>query len=136
MVLAWVGNSYFGHEAIRRGRPLAPLSHTGIGGNVFRLLTAARIEQYSEEPGVPLGDEQRAVLDAVSNSTDPLLCISALAGAGKTALAHCVLKARMEGDRGSTPRHLVLYTVPTSAVREEVVLELGKLKVALVSALH
>ena len=39
------------------------------------------------------------------------------------------------GYRDSTPRHRVLYAVPTRALREEVVLELGKLKAALVLAL-
>ena len=56
----------------------------------------------------------------------------------KTTLAHlgCVLNARMEKHRNSTPRHLVLYTVPTRTLREEVVLELLKFKAALASAFH
>lgn len=54
--------------------------------------------------------------------------MSALAGAGKTALAHCVVKAFLEGVSGSDPRRLVLYTVPTRALREEVVMELVKFK--------
>jgi hypothetical protein len=42
----------------------------------------------------------------------------------------------MEKHRNSTPRHLVLYTVPTRTLREEVVLEVLKLKAALASAFH
>jgi replicative superfamily II helicase len=64
----------------------------------------------------------------MNNSSATLLCVSALAGAGKTALAHCVIKAFLEGNRGSDPRRLILYTVPTRSLREEVVLELVKFK--------
>ena len=75
-------------------------------------------------------------LDMPHNSTNPLLCLH-LPGR-KTTLAHlgCVLNARMEKHRNSTPRHLVLYTVPTRTLREEVVLELLKFKAALASAVH
>ena len=103
---------------------------------MFRgLLTAARVEQYIDESSVPLDREQRAVLDAMDNSTDPLLRISALAGAGKHALTHCVLKAFMDAPRDSSPRRVVISTVPPRALREEVVMELCKLKAALASAL-
>ena len=143
VVLTWVGNSYFGQEALRRGVAAPPLLRlsgaaepgVGVGCNVlFGLLTGDTIDEYIKHSGVPLDAEQRGVLADMSISTDPLLCISALAGTGKTALAHCVLKAFMERHRGSTPRQLVLYTVPTRALREDVVLELLKVKAARVSA--
>ena len=64
-------------------------------------------------------------MNATKNS---LLCVSALAGAGKTALAHCIIKTFLEVYRSTSPRRLVLFTVPTRALREEVVLELIKFK--------
>jgi replicative superfamily II helicase len=64
----------------------------------------------------------------MNSSSAARLCVSALAGAGKTVLAHCVIKAFLEGNRGSDPRRLILYTVPTRSLREEVVLELVKFK--------
>jgi hypothetical protein len=134
VVLTWVGNGYFGHEALRRGNiGTAPFHQlTGAapaGGNVlYGLLTEESIEQYTWQSGVPLDDEQRGVLAEMNNSSAALLCVSALAGAGKTVLAHCVIKAFLEGNRGSDPRRLILYTVPTRSLREEVVLELVKFK--------
>ena len=71
------------------------------------------------------------MLLAMSHDPGPLFCISALAGAGKTAVALCVLRALMEEHTNSSPRCLVIYTVPTRALREEVVMEICKLKAAL-----
>ena len=139
VALAWVGNNYFGHEAIRRGLDTPPFERFSgkvlPNGNVLcGLLTEKAIGQYVAQSFVRLDAEQRRVLADMNTAGDPLLCISALAGTGKTALAHCVLKAFMEGHRNSTPRQLVLYTVPTRTLREEVVLELLKLKADFVSA--
>ena len=80
---------------------------------------------------MPLDEEQCQVLLTMNRDPDPLFCVPALAGAGKTAVAHCVLKACVEAHSGSSPRRLVIYTVPTRALREEVVMELCKLKAAL-----
>ena len=115
VVLAWVGNSYFGHEAIRRGLDTPPFERFSgkvlPNGNVLcGLLTEKAIGQYVAQSLVRLDAEQRRVLADMNTAGDPLLCMSALAGTGKTALAHCVLKAFMEGHRSSTPRQLVLYT--------------------------
>ena len=62
--------------------------------------------------------------------------VSALAGAGKTALAHWVVSGMHSWRGTATPLHGALSydTVPTRALREEVVLELLKVKAALVSA--
>ena len=138
VVLSWVGNNYFGHEAIRRGVATPPFQRLAgepgpdACGNVLQgLFTQKVIGQYV----VRLDTEQLAALDEMNSSTDPLFCISALAGTGKTALAHCVLKAFIEEHRKASPRQLVLYAVPTRTLREEVVLELLKFKAALVSVL-
>ena len=133
VVLSLVGNNYFGHEALRRGKAAPPFVQlTGQGastGNVLHgLMTEAAIKKYEDENNVLLDHEQRGVLRALSDSQKPLVCVSALAGAGKTALAHCILKAFVEENRGLKPRRLALYTVPTTALREEVVLELVKFK--------
>ena len=76
------------------------------------------------------------MLVAINGGPDPLLCISARAEAGKTAVAHCVLKALMDARRDSSPRRLVMRAVPTRALREEVVMDLCKLKAVLASALR
>ncbi len=91
-------------------------------------MTEAAIKKYEDERNVLLDHEQRGVLKALSDSQNPLVCVSALASAGKTTLAHCILKAFVEENRGSKPRRLALYTVPTRAWREEFVLELVKFK--------
>ena len=83
------------------------------------------------ESGVPLDEEQYQVLLTMNRDPDPLFCISALAGTGKTAVAHCALRALMEEHASSSPRCLVIYTAPTRALREEVVMELCKPKAAL-----
>ena len=144
VVLDWVGNSYFGHEALRRGnatpafqRQAGAAGADTAGYNVLRgLLTPERVNKHTTESGVPLDDEQYAAREAVSHDPDPLFCISALAGAGKTALAHCALKACMDAHSRSSPRRLVTHTVLTRTVRKQVVVELCKLKAAITSALH
>lgn len=146
VILSWVGNYFFGHESLRRGTFTAPLHQlSGVtaapepgelsdGVNVLRgILSEDAIELYTAQSGVPLDNEQRHVLSDFNTCTNTVLCVSALAGAGKTALAHCVLKAFVEANRDSdsdsAPRSLVLYTVPTRALREEVVMELTNFKV-------
>ena len=97
VALDWVGNSHFGHGALRRGnatpafqRLAGAAGADSSGYNVLLgLLTPDRISKHITESGVPLDDEQYAVLEAMSHAPDPVFCISALAGAGKTADAHC-----------------------------------------------
>ena len=113
MILDWVGNNYFGHEALRRGNETpafqrlagAADADTAAGYNVLLgLLTPERSNKHITESGVPLDDEQHAVLEAMSHVPDPMFCRYALAGAGKTAVAHRVLNAFMEGHARSSPR--------------------------------
>ena len=109
MVLDWVGNGCFGHEAIRRCLATPPfLRLCGAAGPdaagdsvLLGLLTPERISKHLTDSGVRLDEEQYAVLEAMNHATDPLFCRSALAWAGKTALAHCALKAFVEAYRGS-----------------------------------
>ena len=109
VVLTWVGNNYFGHAAAALPRRpsngcLAPL------GVLLGLLTEARIEQH-------IGNY--VCLWTCRTIPQTPCCVCTCRGR-KTTLAHlgCVLNARMEKHRNSTPRHLVLYTVPTRTLRE------------------
>jgi len=137
VVLNWVGNCYFASEALRRGGVTPPFRRlTGdasLGGNVLGgILTDVPIRRYLEESGVPLDTEQRGVLEEVNRSENALHIVSALAGAGKTVLAHCIIKCFLEKFYGSDPRRLVLYTVPTRTLRDEVVADIIKFKAAVV----
>ena len=104
VVLDWVGNSYFGHEALRRGsetpafqRLVGAAGADTAGFSVLHgLLTPDRINRRMAESGVPLDEEQYQVLLAMNDGPDTLFCIFALAGTGQTAVTHCVLKAFME----------------------------------------
>ena len=132
VVLSWVGNTFFGHEALRRGTFDTMLPTDNM--NVLRgIITTEAIEAYVETAGVRLDEEQRRVLSSLNSSPATLLGITALAGAGKSVLAHCVIKAFIATHAGALPRRLVFYTVPTRALREEVVLDLIKFKACVVS---
>ena len=134
VVLNWVGDSYSASEALRRGSVTPPFRRlTGeaaaLGGNVLGgILTDTPIQKYLDASGVPLDAEQREVLEALNTSENALHMVSALAGAGKTVLAHCVIRCFVESFSDSDPRRLVLYTVPTRTLRDEVVAELIKFK--------
>lgn len=105
-----------------------------LGGNVLGgILTDLPIGTYLEESGVPLDAEQRGVLEAINKSENALHIVSALAGAGKTVLAHCIIKCFIFEVDGSDPRRLVLYTVPTRTLRDEVVADLLKFKLLLLN---
>ena len=133
VVLSWVGNTFFGHEALRRGT-LNTMLPTEDNVNVLRgIITMEAIEAYVAAAGVRLDEEQCRVLSSLNSSPATLLGITALAGAGKSVLAHCVIKAFIATHAGASPRRLVLYTVPTRALREEVVLDLIKFKACVVS---
>ena len=134
VVLSWVGNGFFGHEALRRGTIDARLTGASPEGNVLRgIITDEAVEAYAAAAAVPLDDEQRGVLSELNTSSSSLFCITALAGAGKTVLAHCVVKAFLAAYGGQSPRRLVILTVPTRSLREEVVLDLLKFKASIVS---
>jgi hypothetical protein len=133
VVLSWVGNTCFGHEALRRGTLNTMLPLEG-NVNVLRgIITKEAIDAYVAAAGVRLDEEQCEVLSNLNTSPATLLGITALAGAGKSVLAHCVIKAIVAEHEGKPPRRLVLYTVPTRALREEVVLDLIKFKACVVS---
>jgi replicative superfamily II helicase len=87
-----------------------------------------------------LDQEQLNILEQINQSDKPLICIRALAGAGKTAVAHCLLHTFLSSTAKDTPRKLAFFTVPTRELREEVVLELIRSKapmhVATVPSLH
>ena len=134
VVLSWVGNTFFGHEALRRGNLNTMLPRGESDVNLLRgIITQEAIDAYAAAADVPLDEEQRAVLSNLNTSPATLLGITALAGAGKSVLAHCVIKAFVTAHEGKSPRRLVLYTVPTRALREEVVLDLIKFKACVVS---
>ena len=134
VVLSWVGNSFFGHEALRRGTIDNRLSGASPDGNALRgIITDAAIDAYVAAAAVPLDGEQRAVLSEINTSPSSLIYITALAGAGKTVLAHCVVKAFLAAYREESPRRLIIFTLPTRALREEVVLDLLKCKACIVS---
>ena len=139
VVLNWVGDCFFGSEALRRGvgtavtAPFRCLTQTGsgaaLGGNVLKdIFTAASVNAFVESSGVPLDEEQHGVLEAINGSDKAGHVVSALAGAGKTALAHCVITCFVRACSGANPRRLVLYTVPTRTLRDEVVAEIIKFK--------
>jgi replicative superfamily II helicase len=88
------------------------------------------IRRYLEESGVPLDTEQRGVLEEINDSKNALHIVSA--SAGKTVLAHCIIKCFVEEFYGSDPRCLVLYTVPTRTLRDEVVADIIKFKAGVV----
>ena len=66
-----------------------------------------------------------SILQQISRTEQPLFCIKAIAGAGKTAIAHCILHAFLAGTNvWNGPRKLAILTGPTLELREEVVLDL------------
>ena len=133
VVLGWAGNNFFGDEALRRGT-LNTVVAPPPEGNVLRgIITDETIEAYVAAAAVPLDQEQLGVLARLNTSSATLLCITALAGVGKTVLAHCVIKAFVAAYGTASPRRLMIYTVPTRALREEVVMDLLKFKARFVS---
>jgi len=133
VVLGWAGNNFFGDEALRRGT-LNTVVAPPPEGNVLRgIITYDTIQAYVAAAAVPLDQEQLGVLARLNTSSNTLLGITALAGVGKTVLAHCVIKAFVAAYGTASPRRLMIYTVPTRALREEVVMDLLKFKACFVS---
>jgi hypothetical protein len=157
LMLQWLGNVFFAHECLRRasmvgfGNALKSVAFndptTGLlrecppRANLFKaVLSEEVINDYVTLSNVPLDQEQLNILEQINQSDKPLICIRALAGAGKTAVAHCLLHAFLSSTAKDTPRKLAFFTVPTRELREEVVLELIRSKapmhVATVPSLH
>ena len=132
MVLSWVGNHYFGDEALRRGE--ATPSFTTVVGSALQanllhgVITAESVELCVAESGVPLDEEQRQALADIKLR---LQCAALCDFIGR-CWANSPLSLPPESLLGSEPhvrpRRLALYCVPTRALREEVVLELIKSK--------
>ena len=89
------------------------------------------IASYEQLSGITLDSQQRGILESMNKSTKPLYLIRALAGVGKTALAHCILHAFINKSVGHEPRTLALLTVPTRELREEVLLDIIRSKARL-----
>ncbi len=118
VLLAWLGNSYFWHEALRRAESLgcknpfdAPTSlahmmlhfeprpasiHVACKNVLNGLLSDARVTQVFSDSDVPFDQQQRDCLKMFNESVSPLLCVLAKAGVGKTAVAQCALKVFVE----------------------------------------
>ena len=141
VILQWLGNMFFAQEAVRRAVMMAACSPLDCivsadstrpsGENILRdMISDDVIESYVGTSGVQVDPEQWAILQQINMSEQPLFCIKALAGAGKTAIAHCILHAFLVGNSASDrPRRLAIFTVPTRELREEVVLDLIRSKV-------
>ena len=88
------------------------------------------IASYAATSGVHLDPEQVSTLQLTSRTEQPPFCIKALAGAGKTAIAHCILHAFLAGANVfDGPRRLAIFTETTRKLREEVVSDLVRSKV-------
>ena len=133
VVLGWAGNNFFGDEALRRGTLDAVVTPPDEGNVLRGIITPETIDAYVAAAAVPLKLEQLGVLSGLNTSSTTLICITALAGVGKTVLAHCVIKAFVATCGTQSPRRLVIYTVPTRALRQEVVMDLLKFKACVVS---
>lgn len=148
VLLHWIGNSFFADEAIRRASltgfacALASLVNFDPSQGVLRccqpsanhlhgMLSNDVIASYEQLSGITLDSQQRGILESMNKSTKPLYLIRALAGVGKTALAHCILHAFINKSVGHEPRTLALLTVPTRELREEVLLDIIRSKARL-----
>jgi hypothetical protein len=136
--LQWVGNRF---EALRRAAADADFAAALVtfaeappgsaGTNILKgRVPEAVLEDYARDGDIPLDMEQRSALQTINSTTNPLIVVKALTGVGKTAIAHCLLKAFVAAHPDDAPgdRNLALFAVLTRELRDEVVLDLLRSK--------
>ena len=148
ILLPWIGNLLFHHEALRRawnrrpggsaallalicclGRPvpISPPSGLEVTPHFLRgHLSPDLVQEHMQRSGVALDFEQLAAVKAINTATTPLVCIHAYAGVGKSVVGHLLIRAFLQASSTSDRPQIALWIVPTRALREEVLSDLTR----------
>jgi len=145
VMLPWIGSALFHHEALRQawskqqggadslrtlircmGRPNPipgiAIPHHFLRGKMFDLLAIA---EHELRANVSLDKDQMQALACLHYAETPLVAIKALAGTGKSMvgaiMVHAVQRAQEHAQPPPERPQIVLWIVPTRALRDEVV---------------
>ena len=144
VMLPWIGNQLFYHEALRQawnkqpggspallhlicclGRlePINPPPGLAISRHILQgHISPTLVRNHQLRTRVCLDQDQLSAMIAINAAPTPLVCIHAMAGAGKSMVGCFLLRDFLEATRNTPERpQIALWIVPTQALQDQVV---------------